>query len=387
MKPITPKKPSKDQRERLVLLGLVDLYLSTGKPVGSNTLRENGFGSLSSATIRNYFSKLEEAGYLKQQHSSGGRIPTSSAFKLYAEESLSSSSLEGKEKDAFAKELQKETKEISSYLLKSAEVISTWTNAAVFLSAPRFDQDFVLDVRLVSIDSHRYLCVLITDFGMTQTEMLYSDKKLTSFTLKKIEQFFRFKITGLDRPDLSKEEEGIALQFYNEAMLRHIVTYTNFSSMDLYKTGFSRLLSYGDFNDATSLAQGLSFFENNECLRLLLSESCKKKALSCWIGEDLSFISPYASSCSVICVPYKINQSIAGAIGILGPHRIPYKKLFGLLNQAAESISQSLTKSLYKYKISFRHPANREIKQKQEPLIFLEQTSCLLLEDKTRDEL
>ena len=74
MKPIQPKKPSKDQREKLVLLGLVELYLNYGKPVGSNTLRENGFEALSSATIRNYFAKLEEAGFLKQQHSSGGEF-------------------------------------------------------------------------------------------------------------------------------------------------------------------------------------------------------------------------------------------------------------------------------------------------------------------------
>ena len=62
MKSLTPKKPAKDQREKLILLGLVDLYLQSGKPVGSNTLRENGFEALSSATIRNYFSKLEEEG-------------------------------------------------------------------------------------------------------------------------------------------------------------------------------------------------------------------------------------------------------------------------------------------------------------------------------------
>ena len=89
MKSLTPKKPSKDQRERLILFGLVELYLQTGKPIGSNTLKENGFDALSSATIRNYFTKLEEEGYVLQQHSSGGRIPSALAFKAYAEAHLS----------------------------------------------------------------------------------------------------------------------------------------------------------------------------------------------------------------------------------------------------------------------------------------------------------
>jgi heat-inducible transcriptional repressor len=85
MKPLALKKPTKDERERLILFGLVDLYLQSGKPIGSNTLRENGFEALSSATIRNYFAKLEEEGLVKQQHSSGGRIPTATAYKIYAE--------------------------------------------------------------------------------------------------------------------------------------------------------------------------------------------------------------------------------------------------------------------------------------------------------------
>lgn len=88
MKTLAPKKPAKDQREKLILFGLVDLYLQSGKPIGSNTLRENGFEALSSATIRNYFAKLEEEGLVKQQHSSGGRIPTPLAYKIYAEEHL-----------------------------------------------------------------------------------------------------------------------------------------------------------------------------------------------------------------------------------------------------------------------------------------------------------
>ena len=88
LKSLPSKKPSKTDRERSVLLGLVDLYLKLGKPIGSQTLQDHGFESLSSATIRNYFSKMESDGFLKQQHTSGGRIPTAKAFRLYADDSV-----------------------------------------------------------------------------------------------------------------------------------------------------------------------------------------------------------------------------------------------------------------------------------------------------------
>ena len=130
MKSLSLRKPPKNQRERLVLLGLVDLYLRDGKPVGSNTLRENGFEALSSATIRNYFEKLEAEGFLKQQHSSGGRIPTHLAYQLYVEEHLHSPNLGEKEKKALSAKLTKETREIAAYLQHTAEVVSEATSPA-----------------------------------------------------------------------------------------------------------------------------------------------------------------------------------------------------------------------------------------------------------------
>jgi heat-inducible transcriptional repressor len=350
MKNLPVKKPPKNQRERLVLLGLVELYLETGKPIGSNTLRENGFPHLSSATIRNYFEKLEQEGFLKQQHSSGGRIPTHLAYQLYATTHLKNPLITEKDKKLIKQRISKETREIISYLQQAAETISELTRCAVFLSAPRFDQDFVLDIKLISIDNHRCLCVLITDFSLVQTELLYTDKKLSSFTVKRIESFFRWKLTGLDRPNLSEQEEALATKFYSEVMLRHLVGNTHFTSEDVYKTGFSQLLAYEDFNDATMLAGGLGFFENKEALRSLLNQCSETGALNFWIGENVQ-------GCCVIAIPYKINQTIVGSIAILGPSRVPYRKLFGILETVSETLSECLTKSVYKFKITFRKPA------------------------------
>jgi heat-inducible transcriptional repressor len=357
--PCKPFKPPRDQRERLVLLGLVELYLQTGKPVGSNTLRENGFEALSSATIRNYFSKLEEEGLLKQQHSSGGRIPTSLAYQLYAETHLKSpqvdASMNEEETKKLKKSLFKETRELASYLQHTAETISEVSGCAVFLSSPRFDQDFVMDVKLITVDSHRCLCVLITDFGLIHTETLYTHKRLSNFTIKRIEAYFHWKLTGLDKPTLPPEEEALATRFYSEVMLRHLVGSTHFSMEDITKTGFSKLLAFADFNDATALAEGLGLFENRSALQILLQECCKNGHLSCWIGGSLQ-------GCSAIAVPYRIHQNIVGAIAILGPHRIPYRKLFGMLLAASDTISASLTTSLYKFKISYRQPQNEPSK-------------------------
>ncbi len=380
MKSLAQKKPVKNQREKLVLLKLIDLYLQSGKPIGSNTLKENGFESLSSATIRNYFAKLEETGFLKQHHASGGRVPTSLAFKLYAETYRNQPLVEESEKNHLRNTLLKESKEVASYLQKVAEQLSALTKCAVFLSSPRFDQDFILSIKLLSIDSSRCLCVLITDFGLINSEVLYTDKQLSASAIQRLESYFNWKISGLDKPYLDGAEEALASTFYKEVMLRHIVGHTHFSREDLYKTGFSKLLNYPDFNDAAALANGLSLFENELQLRSLLNESCRNNELNCWIGEDLHPFAPNATACSVISIPYRINQTIAGAIAILGPTRIPYRHLFGLLQMTSDLVSESLTRSIYKFKITFRQPQASHLELKN---TFLNQTQCLLLEDKT----
>jgi len=358
---MTTKRKVRAEREKDVLLGLVELYLITGKPVGSNSLKENGFDEISSATIRNYFSKLEAQGMLKQQHSSGGRIPTPLAFRLYANHHLECKEIDSTDLGILKKELDQDTREIATYLQNASELLSSLTQSAIFLSSPRFDQDLITDVKLINIDTKRCLCVLVTDFGLVHTEILYTPKKLSSFSLKRIESYFRFRMTGLDRPKLNKEEEEIASQFYNEILLRHIVDYSNFSAEDIYKTGFSKLIRFPEFRDATVLASTLSIFENTGYMRALLNECIKMGDLKFWVGTELD--NPNASTLhsSIVAVPYFIHGKPVGAIALLGPIRMPYPKIFGIMRGFSKILSEMLTRNLYKYKITYRQPDAHQI--------------------------
>lgn len=377
------KRKQKAEREKEVLMGLVELFLLTGKPVGSNTLKENGFDNISSATIRNYFANLEKEGYLKQQHASGGRTPTNAAYKLYAEYHQDSRIIDPKDLALLQQELDQETREIALYLQKGAELLSTLTQGAVFLSAPRFDQDIVTDIKVVGIDSKRCLVVILTDFGLIHTETLYTPKKLSSFSLKRIESYFHFRLTGLDRPKLNPEEEDLASNFYNEVMIRHIVGYSNFSAIDIYKTGFSKLIRFPEFHDAAVLATGLSIFENTTFMRKLLGRCTREGTMKVWIGEDLHHLSAATAQSTIVAIPYFIHGSAAGAIGILGPIRMPYPKIFGILRSFSQILSEVLTRNLYKYKITYRQPQSEQVEMQTSSLKLIEGRDPLQLEDKT----
>lgn len=357
---------SKKERERQVLLGLVDFFIKTGKPVGSNTLKSAGFDELSSATIRNYFANLEQEGLLQQQHSSGGRLPTEAAFRFYA-----NSILDDLQNNGFPKpppihdeppQHSDTTRAIATYLQRVADSLSTQTGCAAFLSAPRFDRDFIVDIKLVPIDSDRCLCVIITDFGLIQTELLHAPHKLSTFSAKRIESYFQARLSGTTSPHiLEAEEEKIAQLFYNEIIVRHLVSYSNFSSEYLYSTGFAQLLNSPEFHDVKVMASSLALFEDQQSLRHLIQHSCRHGNIKIWIGGDLAEIGCPGSQCTVLALPYRIHNQIVGAIGLLGPMRMPYREHIALLKSAAEQLSDNLTRTVYKFKITFRQPKHGPI--------------------------
>lgn len=353
------KKLPKTDREQAVLLGLIELYLKTGKPIGSHTLQENGFESFSSATIRNYFGKMEEAGFLKQQHTSGGRIPTEKAFRLYADAYRDQGVVEKAQEEMLEEVLKGESREIATLLNRSANVLSELTNCAVFVSAPRFDQDFIQDVRLIQLDEGKLLSVLISDFGLIRTETVYLEKKIDPAFLRTTEEYFLWRMNKGEKPLFRQETEAkMAQRIYNEIMVRHVVGYANFPEEDILRTGLSKLLAYPEFNDAAALANSLSLLEDENQMRVLLRDCCKDNEMRSWIGDELCPFVPKEAECTVVAIPYRINQTIAGAIALLGPMRLPYRNLFGLLQVFSEQVSRALTESVYKYKITFRQPTS-----------------------------
>ena len=362
-KSLPARKLPKTDREQGVLLGVVELYLKSMRPIGSQTLQENGFDSLSTATIRNYFAKMEEQGYLKQQHTSGGRIPTAKAFRFYADHFRQQGIIEDSQETAFDEAFAKEGREIAAWISRAAEALSDASQCAVFISTPRFDQDFIQDVRLLMLEKDKILSVLITDFGLIRTETIYLGEPVNASFLRSAEEYFLWRMNKGEKPLFQNEAESKLVQrIYNEVMVRHVVGYANFPAEDIVRTGLSKLLTYQEFNDAAALARSLSLLEDQAQMRALLRECSKQNQLLSWIGDELCPYVPPESECTVISIPYKIGELNAGAVAILGPMRLPYRNIFGLLQSFSERLSRKLTEGIYKYKITFRQPEKRDEK-------------------------
>ncbi len=360
----TQKKAGRKDRERKILFSLVEHFLRTGKPVGSQSLQEEALADMSSATIRNYFVSLEHDGYLKQQHLSGGRVPQPKAFAEYAKLCFEELAHEKpSEQSPLPLKDSITSNDVVTFLQLAADTLSAQAGAPVAVTSPRFDHDVITELKFVFLDIQRALAVITTEFGLVHTAVLYSALPLSHTILRKADRFARSRLFRESlEPDLF---EGAELEhvrkLYQEAMASYFVSYSSVSQEDLWRTGFSHLLTRPEFEEAHSLSAPLSLFENVAALRAFSRDAIRSGGLRFWIGEELS---PYAvgePNCAVVSIPYSVGGHPVGALTIIGSMRVFYLDLFRLMRDAAAQLSSILSSCLVHHRMSYRMPESHAL--------------------------
>ncbi|WP_213357984.1 heat-inducible transcriptional repressor HrcA [Chlamydiifrater phoenicopteri] len=379
----TPSK--KDEKFFSVLFATVELFLATGLPVGSKTLQEKSFPHLSTATIRNYFMDLEKRELLRKNHVSGGRIPTDAALRAYVnlythDDSypISPGIL------SFLEDFPDESRNIVRDLQNVTEKIGEALQLPTFFSAPRFENDVITNIQLTTIDDSRFLVILTSEFGQIFTDVLWFSSPEGKSSLEKIELSLKSRLRKESCPtELSATEKTLAYRIYNEVVIRYLTRYCNFSEEDLYFTGFSKLLRYETFSDPELLASGLALFENRKDMHVIVNACMSRNEPTILIGEELTeLLKNSYSGCSVVAFPYRINRTPLGALGVLGPSNIPYREILGALKLFSNKLQEGLTKSFYKFKLSFRKPKESRTTLEKNNHVLTQRTSIKLLPSK-----
>ena len=349
------KTTKKDARKEKILFAFVELYLEMGTPIGSNTLKDRFFPNVSSATIRNYFSDLEKEDLLDKQHISGGRTPTLKALKCYADQYKDAKELPITELAQIDSLENQAGEKVYEFLEKSVFLLSELTNSAVFISSPRFDQDYVTDIKLVFLDSQKILGVLLSHFGLVYSYVIPFEKKLSTFSIKRIEEHFKKRLSQSPSEQLDPQETKMADFLYNELMVRFITSYANFTQEDIHIAGLAKLLNYKEFKDPVQIASALAAFENKELLHSLAKIGMAQEDVSLFLGDQATQHN-LPSNVAFFTIPYKMNEMVAGSIGIITSNQCNYKSIFAYLSKFAQLVTKTLTKNTYKFKISYRKP-------------------------------
>lgn len=359
----TKSVQKRDMKTQELLLGLVELYIKTGKPIGSQTLKDQGFAHLSSATIRNYFTWLDQEGYLEQVHTSGGRIPTDRAWRRYFDlksqapiDSVTLASFE----DLFLPNHLSSQEALYDHLSYLCDQLARLSRCASFLVTPVFEQDHLSHVHIWDFQIDRWVITTRTQMGFFRHEVIrLPNIDPSKIRVKTIQNCLQQKIHDplADFAHLSQDEQRVLQEIYGELMVRQLVHHTHPHERIWIKSGLANLMTHPEMGQAEKLASSLYFFDHRRSKEKLLQSMQTSHHTQVWIGQEMHKLLVPSDNCSLLACPYYVHQQLAGVIGLIGPKRLPYTYLRQALEHTSKLISHYLTERYYAFKLPYHKEA------------------------------
>ncbi len=328
-----------DERKLKILQAIIRTYLETGEPVGSRTISKYSDLNLSSATIRNEMSDLEEMGYILQPHTSAGRIPSDKGYRLYVDTMLEAK--EG-EVNSLREELEEKAEKIDDVLQQVAKFLATNTNYATMVSGPRYQTKRVKFIQITSVDGEHLLAVIVLDNNAVKNQMIRIEEPIQDEMIVKLNFILNTTLNGLDVLEMNlaviqriKEQMGEHAQVIDSVLEVIGKTLVDQDDLEVYTSGATNILRYPELSDQSKAADLLNAFEEKKVMHQWLGLPEKGKDndthdIQVYIGDETQVDS--MKDCSMVTATYQIQEGVYGKIGIVGPKRMDYDKVVGTLN-------------------------------------------------------
>nr|WP_308648453.1 heat-inducible transcriptional repressor HrcA [uncultured Agathobacter sp.] len=345
------------ERQITILDAVIRNYLATGEPVGSRTISKYTDLNLSSATIRNEMSDLEEMGYIVQPHTSAGRIPSDKGYRLYVDHLIEQNEKKDKEISDMKEFVIEKTEKMDKILKQAAKMLATNTNYATLVSAPDVNHNKVKFIQLSQVDDQHLLAVIVMNNNMVRNKMVNLYEALDNETILKLNILLNTSLNGLAMNEINlgtiarlKEQAGIHSGIVSDVLDALVQTFAESEDLKIYTSGATNILKYPELSDSDSAATLLSAFEEKEELVSLVTESLSDSektdngtGIQVYIGNE----SPIQTmkDCSVVTATYDLGEGVKGTIGIVGPKRMDYEKVMDNLKTLKSQLDGIYNKS------------------------------------------
>ena len=335
-----------NDRKIQILQAIINNYIETAEPVGSRTIAKKYNLGISSATIRNEMSDLEEMGFILQPHASSGRIPSDMGYRLYVDHLMQKKELGEEEQRYLQSIISRDISQIDFLMEETAKALSVLTNYTTIISEPKGQRTRMKQIRLIPLDSASVLLVIATEGNFIKNHVIKMGCVPTEETIFDIGFCLNRLLQGcalreIDTLLVARMQEE--LWEYRELLppiLKAIeTTMRSAEKVQLHMSGTKNILAFPEFADiqkAKSLFQAL---EEKDVLVTLLEES-KNNDLQVLIGSENTVQS--MQDCSVITATYKMGDNTRGTIGIVGPTRMDYSQVISVLNGMVQNIEKVL---------------------------------------------
>lgn len=351
---------AQDRKEK-ILNWVVYNYVSTGRPVSSELIAEEGRFSVSSATIRNILKELEADGYLYQPHTSGGRIPSDKGYRAYVDNVLRMQALAAVEKDRLEREYDRRVEQLDGFLKHTSRMLSDMSKWAGFVMSADMDLDSVKRLDLISMGPKSVLSVMFAHSGLIKHAAFSLESQADKAAVKALSLRLNKRVKDLPLTDLPqvllKEFLAREKDKGGAELLKKLAEYfrTLAAGDDaLYLEGLSRIFSNleeGSMEDMRSIARLLEEKERfsgllRERLRdcalktKALAEPGKRHVVDVTIGSENSM--KEFKNFSLVSSSYCMNDKAVGLVGILGYKRMEYPRMISLVETVSSMMEEML---------------------------------------------
>ncbi len=341
------KSTAMDERKRRILCAIVEDYVETAAPVGSRTVCGKYLAELSSATIRNEMGSLTALGYLEQPHVSAGRVPTASAYRFYVDGLDGKNTLSPSESARINREMLSRVKQLSDVVQAAADVLSDMTNYAAVVMMPKQEDLRILSLHLVPITRASALIVVVTDGGIIRDSHLHVSDVLDHEALFAISRMLSDRLRNKTLREAQQMLRGYAQNApWDPQVLDGIAELAaqlerQSASDSLRVAGSHHMLRHPEYSDVRRARDMLGALSETEQLLGLLKEDAGR-GVTVRIGPESGI--PQMEDLSIVTASYEVGRGHQGAIGVIGPTRMPYPRVLSILKSAGSTLSHILTR-------------------------------------------
>lgn len=326
-----------DDRKIRILDAIIRTYLETGEPVGSRTISKYTDLNLSSATIRNEMSDLEELGYIMQPHTSAGRIPSDKGYRFYVDHLLKSKDKEISDIREFVIEHTEKTDKV---LKQVAKMLAQTTNYATMITSPKYSGHKVKFIQLSQVDEKQLLAVIVMESNLVKNKIIPLEKPLDNEVLLKLNLLLNSSLNGLSIPEINlgtiskmKEQAGSYSDIVG-VVLDAVAESISQEELEIYTSGATNIFKYPELSDSRKASELIYTLEEKQQLATLVSDSLNNEnetGIQVYIGNE----SPIQTmrDCSVVTATYELSEGVKGTVGIIGPKRMDYEKVMDSLKE------------------------------------------------------
>lgn len=336
------------ERQIKILNVIIRTYMETGEPVGSRTISKASDLNLSSATIRNEMSDLEEMGYIIQPHTSAGRVPSDKGYRFYVDHLMQEKEKEVSEMKDFVIE---KTEKMEQVLKTIAKLLATNTNYATIVSAPQTHRGKVKFVQLSNVDKGQVLATIMLDGNIVKNKIIRTGEDLDQETMLKLNILLNGSLNGLTLEEINlvtiarlKEQAGIHSEVVSDVLDAVAEAVQEDEELEIYTSGTTNIFKYPELSDSQRASDLISAFEEKQELRDLFSGGGEEPGtgIQVYIGNE----SPIQrmKDCSVVTATYELGDGIRGTVGIVGPKRMDYEKVVDSLKTLKQQIDEIFNK-------------------------------------------